>query len=147
MDLKKTLLRYKPGVSIKAHLFTGALIWSVVGLVLLAVGFVFVLQKGHPWYGLVGMLLGTAKALFILDRVARKNVKRIKTFEDKVCVGSVYSWKTWVLVAAMITLGRYLRTSSIVPVEVVGLVYTAVGWALLLASRIMWLEWKRVFPA
>ncbi len=88
------------------------------------------------------MILGTAKTFFILDRVALKNVKRIKDFEDKVCIGSVYSWKTWVMVAAMIALGRFLRT-TVLPGEVVGLIYTAVGWALMLASRKMWLEWKR----
>jgi hypothetical protein len=45
-------------------------------------------------------------------------------------------------VAAMIALGRFLRL-TVLPAEVVGLIYTAVGWALMLASRLMWLEWKR----
>jgi hypothetical protein len=88
------------------------------------------------------LVLGTAKTFFILDRVALKNVHRIKEFEAKVCIGSVYSWKTWILVAAMIVLGRFLRT-TVLPGEIVGLIYTAVGWALMLASRLMWREWKR----
>ena len=46
------------------------------------------------------------------------------------------------MVAAMIVLGRFLRT-TVLPGEVVGFIYTAVGWALMLASRLMWLEWKR----
>ncbi len=142
MDFKKTLLRYKPGVSVRAHLFVAALIWSLVGFFLLTNGFVLISLKGHLWYGVVGIALGTAKTFFVLDRVARKNIKRIKDFEDKVCIGSVYSWKTWILVAAMIVLGRFLRT-TILPGEVVGFIYTAVGWALMLASRLMWLEWKR----
>jgi len=142
MDLKKTLLRYKPGVSLRAHLFLAALIWSLVGFFLLTNGFVLISLKGHLWYGVVGIALGTVKTLFILDRVARKNIIRIKDFEEKVCVGSVYSWKTWILVAAMIVLGRFLRT-TILPGEVVGFIYTAVGWALMLASRLMWMEWKR----
>ena len=143
MDLKRTLLRYKPGVAIRTHLFIAALIWSVVGLTLLTVGFIFISDKGHLWYGVAGLFLGTAKTYFILDRVAVKNVTRIKKFEDKVCVGSVYSWKTWILVVAMIGLGRFLRTSNLLPGEVIGLIYTAVGWALMLASRKMWLAWKR----
>lgn len=142
MDFKKTLLRYKPGVSARIHLFLAALIWSVVGFFLLTNGFFLISVQGHLWYGVVGLVLGTAKTFFILDRVARKNVNRIKNFEDKVCIGSVYSWKTWVLVAAMIGLGRFLRT-TLLPGEIVGLIYTAVGWALMLASRQMWLEWKR----
>ena len=142
MDLKKTLLRFKPGVSVRTHLFLAALIWSIVGFFLLANGFFFISMKGHYWYAVIGLILGTFKTFFVLDRVARKNVKRIKEFEDKVCIGSVYSWKTWVLVAGMIILGRFLRT-SVLPGEIVGLVYTAVGWALMLASRLMWQTWKR----
>ena len=142
MDLKKNLHRYKPGVSVRTHLFLAALIWSVVGFFLLTNGIVLISLKGHFWYAVVGLILGTVKTFFILDRVARKNVKRIEEFEDKVCIGSVYSWKTWLLVAAMIVLGRFLRT-TVLPGEVVGLIYTAVGWALMLASRLMWQKWKR----
>ena len=142
MDFKKTLLRYKPGVPVRIHLFLAALIWSVVGFFLLTNGFVLISLQGKLWYGVAGLILGTAKTFFILDRVALKNVKRIKDFEDKVCIGSVYSWKTWVLVAAMIALGRILRT-TVLPGEVVGLIYIAVGWALMLASRLVWREWQR----
>ena len=142
MDFKKTLLQYKPGVSIKTHLFSAGLIWSLVGCGLLFFGFYLVSLNGSYWYAVAGLILGTVKTIFILDRVARKNVKRINEFEDKVCIGSVYSWKTWMLVLAMIFLGRYLRTSAL-PREIVGLIYIAVGWALLLASRLMWLTWKR----
>ena len=142
MDLKKTLLRYKPGASARTHLFLAALIWSVVGFFLLTNGFVLISLQDHSWLVGVGLIMGTAKTFFILDRVARKNVKRIKEFEDKVCIGSVYSWKTWTLVAGMIVLGRFLRT-TVLPGEVIGLVYTAVGWALILASRLLWLAWKR----
>lgn len=142
MDLKKTLLRYKPGASARTHLFLAALIWSVVGFFLLTNGFVLIFLQDHSWLAVAGLILGTAKTFFILDRVARQNVKRIKEFEDKVCIGSVYSWKTWILVAGMIVLGRFLRT-TVLPGEVIGLVYTAVGWALMLASRLLWLAWKR----
>ena len=142
MDLKKTLQRYKPGASVRTHLFLAAIIWSVVGFFLLMNGFVLVSLQDKLWYGVAGLALGAAKTFFILDRVAQKNMKRIKAFDDKVCIGSVYSWKTWILVATMIVLGRILRT-TILPGEVVGLIYTGVGCALLLASRLMWLEWKR----
>jgi hypothetical protein len=142
MGLKENLQRYKPGVSIRTHLLLGALIWTVVGFFLLTNGFVLVSLESHLLYGLSGLLLGTVKTFFILDRVARKNIKRIKEFEDKVCFGSVYSLKTWLLVIGMIILGRFLRT-TVLPGEVVGLIYTAVGWALMLSSRLMWIEWNR----
>lgn len=142
MGLKEFLLRYKPGVSIRTHLLLGGLIWAIVGFFLLTNGVVLVSLARHPWYGLAGIILGMVKAFTILDRMARKNIKRIKEFDDNVCVGSVYSLKTWFLVAAMIVMGRLLRT-TILPGEVVGFVYMAVGCGLMLSSRLMWIEWKR----
>ena len=142
MDLKKALLRCKPGVSVRTHLFLAGLIWSIVGFFLLTNGIVFILLAEKMWLVPLGVVLGTVKTLFVLDRVARKNIVRIKEFGEKVCIGSVYSWKTWLLVAAMIGLGRFLR-ATVLPGEIVGLLYTAVGWALLLASRLMWREWQR----
>jgi hypothetical protein len=142
MSLKDILHKYKPGVSIRTHLLLGALIWTIVGFFLLTNGFVLVSLAGHLWYGFFGLVLGVVKAFSVLDRVARKNIKRIKEFEDKVCFGSVYSLKTWFLVAGMIILGRVLRT-TILPGEIVGLIYTAVGIALILSSRLMWIEWNR----
>jgi hypothetical protein len=142
MSLKDILHKYKPGVSIRTHLLLGAFIWTVVGFFLLTNGFVLVSLENHLWYGLIGLLLGTAKAFFVLDRLARKNIKRIKEFEDKICFGSVYSLKTWFMVAGMIALGRFLRT-TVLPGEIIGLIYTAVGCALMLSSSLMWIEWNR----
>ena len=142
MDLKRNLQHYKPGVSIRTHLLLAGLIWSVVGFFLLMNGFVLISLKNHFLFAILGIVLGTAKTFFILDRVALKNIKRIKEFRDRVCIGSVYSWKTWLLVAGMIGLGRFLRT-NVLPGEIVGLIYIAVGWALMLASRLMWKEWTR----
>jgi hypothetical protein len=142
MGFKNILHQYKPGVSVRTHLLLAALIWSLVGFFLLINGFVLVALRDHLFYGLAGMVLGSAKSFFILDRVARKNLQRIKEFNDKVCIGSVYSWKTWVLVLGMIGLGRFLRT-TVLPGDVVGFVYSAVGWALMLSSRLMWGEWNK----
>jgi len=140
MSLKDLLIRYKPGVSIRSHLILAALIWTIVGSVLMIIGIYWAHAAGHLLYGLSGVLVGTAKSYFILDRVARKNIRRIRDFEDKVCFGSVYSWKTWLLVAAMIGLGRLLRT-TVLSGQVAGLIYAAVGWGLLLSSRLMWKTW------
>ena len=140
MSLKDLLIRYKPGVSIRSHLVLAALIWTIVGSALMIIGIYWAYEAGHLLYGLSGVLLGTAKSYFILDRVARKNIRRIEGFEGKVCFGSVYSWKTWLLVGGMIGLGRFLRT-TVLSSQVAGLIYAAVGWGLLLSSRLMWKTW------
>lgn len=142
MDLKEFLVRYKPGLSISTHLMLAALIWSVVGFFLMVNGFFLISLAERSWLILLGLALGTAKGIFVLDRVARKNIKRLHGFERKTCIGSVYSYKIWLLVIIMIVLGRTLRL-TVLPGEVVGVIYLAVGCGLMLSSRLMWLEWRR----
>jgi len=136
-------VRYKPGASISTHMMLAALIWFVVGFFLMVNGFLLISLAERSWLIFLGLALGTTKAFFILDRMARKNIKRIHGFEQKTCIGSVYSYKTWLLVIMMIVVGRTLRL-TVLPGEVVGVIYLAVGCGLMLSSRLMWLEWRRV---
>jgi hypothetical protein len=134
----KNLLRLKPGAPVHVHLLVAALIWTIVGLFLMMNGYLLVSMAARQWFAVIGIGLGTIKSFFILDRMTRKNIQRILDRNDNACIGSVYSLRTWGLVIVMIVLGRYLR-SSVVPGEYVGVLYLAVGWGLLLSSRLMWL--------
>lgn len=101
-----------------------------------------VLLHGPERMVLLGALVvGTIKSLFLLDRSARKNIARILDFADGTCLGGVYSWKMWAMVACMMIGGRLLR-HSLVPAFWVGALYTAVGWALFLSSRLLWQQWR-----
>ena len=134
---KKKLSRFKPGAPVHVHLLVAALIWSLVGLFLMFNGFLFISLAGKEWFIAMAIAIGTLKSFRVLDPVARKNIRRILEFDDGTCIGSVYSYKTWLLVICMIALGRFLR-SSILPGEYVGLLYVAVGWGLFFSSRLMW---------
>jgi hypothetical protein len=135
---KKILTRLKPGASINVHLLIAALIWSIVGFFLMSNGFLLISLAAREWLAVLAAGLGTVKSFFLLDRVARKNISRILRFADGTCIGSVYSYKSWGLVLVMIVLGRFLRSSSVLPGEYVGILYLAVGWGLFLSSRLMW---------
>ena len=131
------LTRFKPGASISMHLFTGGLIWSVVGIFLMSNGYLLIHLADRGWFAVLAVGLGTLKAVLLLDRVARKNISRILDFSDNTCIGSVYSYKSWGLVVMMIVLGRFLR-ASVLPGEYVGVLYLGVGWGLFFSSRLMW---------
>lgn len=131
------LTRFKPGASIPMHLFTAGLIWSVVGIFLMSNGYLLIHLADRQWFAVLAVGLGTLKAVLLLDRVARKNISRVLQFSNGTCIGSVYSYKSWALVAVMIVLGRFLR-SSVLPGEYVGVLYLAVGWGLFFSSRLMW---------
>lgn len=130
--------RFKPGAPIRAHLLVAAMIWSMVGLSLMTKGFVLTRLAGRQWLSLLGAGLGTAKTFWVLDRVARKNIVRIMQLADGTCLGSVYSVKTWGLIICMVLMGRLLRLTSL-PGEYIGILYCAIGWGLLLSSRLIWL--------
>jgi len=135
-------IKYKPGVKVRTHYFLAAMIWSLVGLGLLGRGFLFLHQSGQYAVLLVALVLGTLKAIFVLQRSAGKNIERIGQFQGRTCFGAVFSFKAWSLVLLMVLLGRWLRSSGCPPVYI-GLLYAAVGWALLFSSRVIWLEWLR----
>ncbi len=104
--------------------------------------------RGWGWFGsglprfliLPAVMLGTLKSIFILDKTAVRSIRRIKEFDDITCIGAVYSWKTWLLVALMMLFGMSMRM-LIEPGMVIGALYMAIGWALLFSSRHGWLAW------
>ena len=137
---KQGLRSIKPGVNRKVHLIAAALLWTVVGTVLILRGLRWINPVENGWFVPAALAIGTLKSVFVLDKSARRGVKRIVKMSDDTCLGAVYSWKTWILVVIMITSGILLRT-IFEPGKYIGTLYCAIGWALLLSSRFGWLEW------
>ena len=134
------LVRLKPGASTRTNLLVAALMWSFIGLYLMVRGYLLhQALSGLFWALALG--LGTLKAFWIIERAARKNIARIVARPDGMCLGGVYSWGMWGMVVCMMLGGRLLRNSSVPPL-VVSVIYVAVGWALLLSSRLIWREWN-----
>ncbi|MFH1020891.1 MAG: hypothetical protein V1782_09840 [Pseudomonadota bacterium] len=133
------LARLKPGASTSTNLLAAALMWSFIGLYLMVRG--YLLHQALSGVFLVLALgLGTLKAFLVIERATRKNIARIVARPDGMCLGGVYSWGMWGMVVCMMLAGRLLR-NSFVPPMVLGVIYVAVGWALLLSSRLIWQEW------
>ena len=103
-------------------------------------GYLLLSLAGREYFAVFALLAGTMKSLFILDKVATRNIDRIEKMHDGACIGSVYSIRTWLLVICMIALGRFLRR-SVLPGEYIGTIYLLVGWGLFLSSRLMWRVW------
>lgn len=127
----------KPGASLRTHHRMAASVWSLVGIMLMVRGGLFLHGAGMMWLTLPAMGVGTCKSLFLLDKAARKNLARLSGKEDGDCLGGVYSLKMWVLVAMMMGLGIFLRRSGL-PGEWIGTLYISIGWALFFSSRLLW---------
>jgi hypothetical protein len=138
--MNSKISQLKPGAPRSVHLFVAAIIWSCVGSFLFLRGAFWLQGIAKLWIILPGILFGTCKALWMLDRSAQKNIVRIVKGGNSQCLGGVYSWKTWLLVMLMMAMGCLLRNSSL-PKEFLGLFYVSIGWGLLFASRKSWIAW------
>lgn len=138
--------RLKPQASRRTQLLLAGGMWVTVGGALLYFGSSWILEGRHLGPSLllvgIGALLGIAKAAFILDRAAAKIVERIGEMGEGHCAGGFLSLRSWILVAAMILLGRLLRT-GLLPVAAVGTLYVAIGTGLLVSSRLVLSSWWR----
>jgi hypothetical protein len=143
---------HKPAADRWVHYLLAALMWSVVGSALLAVGSHW---AGRTFAALgtahaallplvligIGVAAGAAKARWVLGPAAERIIQRIDERGDRRCAGGFLSWRSWGFVLVMIVAGRLLRGSHI-PRAVLGVVYVAVGTALLLAARRPWEAWR-----
>ena len=134
---------HKPAASQWWHLLLASMMWSAVGLALLVFGARWLVQAEPPHLVpliAAAVVAGVAKSRLMLDRVARRLVERILTRGEGRCIGGFLSLRTWLLVAVMVGGGSLLRGGSWSR-TVVGLVYVAVGTALVLGARKLWRAW------
>ncbi len=134
------LARLKPGASTSTNLLVAALMWSFIGLYLMVRGYLLPEALPGVFLGLA-LGLGTVKAFWVIEQAARKNIARIVARPDGMCLGGVYSWGMWGIVVCMMLGGRLLRNSAVPPLAL-SVIYVAVGWSLLLSSRLIWQEWN-----
>lgn len=129
-----------PVASRRTHILAAGVMWSLAGTGVLAAGCVWIFRSRSPLaipVLLLAIAAGAAKSRFVLERAARRILLRIEARGDGRCLGGFLAWKSWLLVAAMILLGRLLRASPL-PLVARGGLYVAIGSALLIASRALW---------
>jgi hypothetical protein len=128
-----------------------ASLWTAVGIMLSTFGVVWMFL-GFGWWALllaVPMIaLGFAKGRFILDKMAKRAVARIVERGPDAPWWGFYPLRTWILIAVMMGTGILLRTAipalafgghaPAIYFACVGLLYLAVGVALIHASRTWW---------
>jgi hypothetical protein len=125
-----------PAVDKRVLLLLAGVMWVGVGLMLVRLAWVWLSAPGV--HGAMAYAAGgTAAALVIHHfgflKVVDKNLGRILPMEGKHCVFSFMSWKSYILVAIMITMGALLRHSAI-PKSWLSVLYIGIGLSLVLSS-------------
>ena len=135
--------KYKPAVKRKYLILISGLMWITIGIMLniLAIRWLTESYVDTTWlYISVGVTLALVIHHFGFLKIVDRNLGRIKSLDPESCVFAFMSWRSYLLVLVMITMGILLRHSSI-PLNVLSIIYIGIGLALVLSS----IRYLRVF--
>jgi hypothetical protein len=109
--------------------------WCGVGIMLSLMAYRWLSgYSGKGWlFALSGLAFALIMRRYSFLKVAEKNLDRIAELPTRPCIFSFISWRSWLLVAFMITLGITLRHSP-VPKEYLAVIYLGIGLGLLLSG-------------
>lgn len=112
------------------------IMWSGVGgyLIYLAYGWLKPLPAGRAvLLAIAAVLLALVIYRFGFSRLAEKNIKRILLLEGRVFIWAFQSWKSYIIIPVMISLGIFLRNSPL-PKQYLAIMYIGIGGGLFLSS-------------
>ncbi len=136
----------KPGVHKRWLILISGIMWSGVGLLLIRIAFRWIPHFTSTEKLLVlsgGLLLGLAIAIFGFRLLVHKNIRRIKAYSKPVCAFAFQAWHSYVLIVIMMSMGIYLRNTTLIPRQLVSPVYVGIGIALFLDSFLYYRQFAR----
>jgi hypothetical protein len=127
---------YKPEVDRKVLIALSGVVWSVVGFILC--------KKAVDWlsfaplsriipFGSTGLVLALLIHFLGFRKLVNRNIERILSKGEKLCIFAFQAWKSYVIVAVMVGMGIALRASPL-PREYLAVIYIGFGGAMLLSS-------------
>ncbi|MDT8400482.1 MAG: hypothetical protein RQ743_02215 [Bacteroidales bacterium] len=142
--------KYKPAVKSKYLILISGLMWTGIGIMLISLALTWLIEHEYDknWiYIISGIILALVIHHFGFLKIVDKNLGRIKSLDPRSCVFAFMSWKSYMLVIIMITMGILLRHSP-VPQNLLSIIYIGIGLALVLSSmRYLRVFIKTVFKA
>lgn len=133
--------RYKPSVTNHLLLLLAGSIWMIVGLGLLLLAISWLSKAANvQWFWIPGILLALLIHHLGFLKIVDHNLRRIRLMKGKSCLFAFVSWKSYLVIAVMITMGAILRHSTL-PKHYLAILYIGMGLALVLSS----LRYFRVF--
>jgi len=129
-------IRLKPAVGRPTLLFISGLLWVGVAVMLnsFAIDWLTHFHGSAAWiYPAAGVTAALIIHHFGFLRVVDKNLRRISAMEAKSCAFAFMSWKSYLIVLVMVSMGIGLRHSSI-PKQYLSILYIGIGFALFLSS-------------
>jgi hypothetical protein len=126
----------KPAVDKKILVILAGTMWCGVGimLVMFAVSWLSVYKgSGTKLFYLCGFIAAMPIHHFGFLKIADKNLNRLLPLTEKKCVFSFMTWKSYITVLIMVSMGIALRHSAI-PKQYLSVLYNGIGLALFLSG-------------
>ena len=134
--MSRKIDKIKPAVDKSALIFLAGFVWVVVGTMFLFLSYSW-LNASQVNSSFLFAGVGVAAALLIHHfgflKIVDKNLGRILPMEGKKCVFSFMTWKGYIIVVMMATMGVLLRHSTI-PKTYLSVLYIGIGLSLILSS-------------
>jgi hypothetical protein len=122
-----------PIVAVKWLYILSGLMWNTVGVILI--------RLAHDWlseprieHGLTLTFFGVVSAVIIFHilflPVSRVNIKRLESLPERVNIFAFQAWYGYPLIILMMSLGIGLRHLSIIPKELLAILYIGIGGAI-----------------
>jgi hypothetical protein len=134
--MNKYIGKLRPAVDKKILVLMAGLMWCGVGIMLLGFSFSWlssIPSKSQLIYASAGFLAAMPIHHFGFLRLADKNLARLLPVTEKKCFFSFMTWKSYLIVPLMVSMGIFLRHSSL-PREYLSVIYTGIGLGLFLSG-------------
>lgn len=126
----------KPSVPRRWLFFIAGSLWSIAGIILIerAYGWLTDFDTNRLVVTLI-LALGLALVFYfgVFIKTVKKNINRIKSFPEDVCIFAFTAWKGYLIVTVMVISGILLR-NSIFPRHYLALLYVAMGVSLIIGG-------------
>lgn len=137
MNIDKSFFQtLKPGIPKRGLLLLAAFVWTFAGCILLFRGFSMLMIFPLLWLKIVGSFVGGMIFYFALfSRISQKHTQRIMRMQiERPCLFSFFSFKSYIMMMFMISMGITLRKTGLVPQEYLSVFYVTMGTPLLLSA-------------
>jgi hypothetical protein len=132
MDIKEIT----PMVDKKILILLSGLMWVGVGVMLISYAVSWLsLCSGREqlFFYAVGFLAAMPIHHFGFLKIADKNINRLLDLTEKKCVFSFMTWRSYIIVLIMVSMGLALRHSSL-PKQYLSILYDGIGLGLFLSG-------------
>lgn len=134
--MKSGFMKLKPAVDKSTLVFMAGLLWSGVGVMLISYSVIWLSAlpiKAQLTFGLAGIVAALPVFYFGFLRLANKNLNRLLPLAEKRCLFSFMTWKSYLIVPVMVSMGIFLRNSPI-PKAYLSIIYNGIGLGLFLSG-------------